>query len=390
MKTKQKNVQIAFLTFTILGLVFPLVSIILQTLDIQPNKYMEVNMSDKLHASPLVALDPDEWEETHGYANDYIDWSFSTSPSQVINVWVLDSANYVQFTTSGIASGHHLTKSSSGSGRFDVSSYLGQTWYVIFWNDELVSQTTVLTYDAFFRDDTVPFSITVTEPTSASTYVRDRDYVVKWTSYTPLIGHDYVKIELFKGASLYSSLLTTPTTPNDGEHLVHIPSSCPEASDYRIKIYTSSTVFGFSANFTIQKYTYCRIISPAFQDVFDIGDVIPITWETNCNDSLEVEIELLTFYDWDYLFYIDRNAPNTGIYNWTINAEDLPEDERTYTRFFIYVRPKGYDANCTFGGFFTIQKPFSIPSYNIPIISSMLICAIIVVIKFSKKKIQIY
>ena len=50
---------------------------------------MEEDQSENLHTSPTTMLIPDEWEETHGSANDYIFWSFSTSPSEVINVWIL-------------------------------------------------------------------------------------------------------------------------------------------------------------------------------------------------------------------------------------------------------------------------------------------------------------
>lgn len=375
-----QNLQKVFLTSVILCLIFPLVNLVLHTPGFQSNKYMEEDQSEKLHMSPTTRLIHDEWTETHGSANDYIYWSFSTSPSQVINVWVLDSSGYSSFISSGIATGYHQTTSASSSGSFDVSSYLRQTWYVIFWNDESGSQNTAVSYFVYFHDNTLTPDITVTEPTSSSNYIKGGDYVVKWTSVS---AGNSVKIELFKGNSFYSTLVTN--TRNDGEQLVQIPSSCLEGSDYRIKITSISyAVFGFSANFTIQPYKYCRGISPATGDVYEPGDVISITWETNCQ-SIEVEIELKTWDDWDYIYYIDMNALNNGIYNWTITAQDLPETEKL---FCIYVRPKDCIANITTSGYFTIQKnsPLTIPSYNISIVIWTVIWINIAAIIFIKKK----
>jgi len=98
-----QNLQKVFLTSVILCLIFPLVNLVLHTPGFQSNKYMEEDQSEKLHISPTTILIHDEWEETHGSANDYIFWSFSTSPSQVINVWVLTSSEYSSFISSGFA-----------------------------------------------------------------------------------------------------------------------------------------------------------------------------------------------------------------------------------------------------------------------------------------------
>ncbi len=374
-----QNLQIVFLTSVILCLIFPLASLVLHTPGFQSSKYMEENQSENLHTSPTTMLIPDKWEETHGSANDYIFWSFSTSPSEVINVWILKASEYSSFISSGFATGYHQTTSASSSGSFDVSSYFQTTWYVIFWNDESGSQSTALSYFVYFHDDRITPDITVTEPTSSSNYVKDRDYTVKWTSISAGVA---VKIELFKGNLFYSTLVTN--TRNDGQELVHIPSSCLEGSDYSIKITSISySVFGFSANFTIQPYKYCRVISPDLGEVYEPGDVIPITWETNCQNT-EVEIELLTFDDWDYIYYIDMNALNNGSYNWTITAQDLPETEKW---FFIYVRPKDCTANVTMSGSFSIQKnSLAIPSYNISIVIWIVIWINIAAIIFIKKK----
>ena len=47
-------------------------------------------------------LNPDDYAELHGYADQYVDWSYSTSPNQVISVWALDALQYGIFI-SGIA-----------------------------------------------------------------------------------------------------------------------------------------------------------------------------------------------------------------------------------------------------------------------------------------------
>jgi len=339
---------------------------------------MEEDQSEKLHMSPTTRLSHDDWIETHGIASDYIEWFFSTSPSQIINVWVLDSSSYSQFVLTGIASGYHLKTSNTGGGKFDVSSFLRQTWYVIFWNDVFDSKSTTVSYNGYFNDNTLTPNINVTEPTSSSNYIKGEEIIVKWTSAN---AGNSLKVELFKGNSFNSTLLAY--TLNDEVHLVQIPSSLLDGSNYRIKITShKNAVFGFSENFTIQSYKYCKVISPAEGEVYKSGDVISIIWETNCK-SIEAEIELKTFDDRDYIYYIDMNALNNGNYNWTITAQDLPETEKW---FFIKVRPKDCNANVTFGGFFTIKKPSTIPSYNISIVIWAVIWINTTVIIFIKKK----
>lgn len=379
MHLKTHHLKKLLLILVVFVLNFQLFNLVLFYSDNQLKRNIEEDKTEGFRMSPTEGLIHDEWTEIHGFANDSIDWSFSTSPSQIINVWILDSASYSQFISTGIATGYHQTTSASGSGSFDVSSYLGQTWYVIFWNDVSGSQYTVVTYSVTFYD-TRPPSITITAPTSSSKYYTSKEYFVRWTSIN---AGSEVKIELFKGNSLFTTFW--PNTLNDGEQFVQIPVSCPNGSDYRIKITSlANGVFGFSEYFTIEIQKYCRVISPAQGDVYKIGDSISIIWETDCK-STEVELELLNFNNWDYKYHIDMNAPNNGIYNWTITAEVLPDYETSY---FIVVGPKDCSANVSISGSFTILKytnPSTIPSYNISIVIWTIIGINITVIIFIKK-----
>ena len=50
-----------------------------------------IDQTENLHNSAMQGINHDEYAEINGYASEYIYWSFSTSPSQIINVWAVDA-----------------------------------------------------------------------------------------------------------------------------------------------------------------------------------------------------------------------------------------------------------------------------------------------------------
>ena len=105
--------------------------------------YEDNDYINQLHTSPSAGLQHDDHAEIHGYADQYVTWSFSTNPSQIINVWVLDGIQYSIWTSGLPASGYLLSTDSSDSGTFKVPHE--NTWYIVFWNDEIGSQYTTVT-----------------------------------------------------------------------------------------------------------------------------------------------------------------------------------------------------------------------------------------------------
>ncbi|KKM26995.1 hypothetical protein LCGC14_1579180 [marine sediment metagenome] len=162
---------------------------------------------NNLQSSPSASLNHDDHAEIHGYADQYIGWSFSTLPSQIIHVWALEAFQYSLWTSGLSASGHLLSTSSSDSGTFNVPT--GSTWYIVFWNDMTGSQNTIVLYNANFVGDSRPPSLTVYKPYGS--YYPGETLPIDWSSVN---AGSSVSIELYKGATLYTTI--SSSTSNDG------------------------------------------------------------------------------------------------------------------------------------------------------------------------------
>lgn len=363
-----QNLQKVFLTSVILCLIFPLVSLVLHTPGFQSNKYMEEDQSEKLHMSPTTGLNHDGWTESHGYANDYIDWSFSTSPSQVINVWVLDSSSYSQFISSGFATGYHLTTSASGSGSFDVSSFLGQTWYVIFWNDLSGSQSTTVTYNVVFEGDPPPSGnkIFITKPNSTSEFISGAPTTIEWHApdFPSFVD---VTISIYKGQNDLG--IITSATDNDGSYSWTAlwystggigSSSLQPGSDYRIKIEIGYTTNNMSDYFSIIT-SNLTIIEPNSNSSYGGGEPIEITWiSDNIYEYLDIELyKRNNNGGHDRIDFINQ-VPNTGYYRWS-DTTSLPSGQ-----YFIRITPPYFGTNdLDQSDDFTIVNESSIPGFSI-------------------------
>lgn len=369
-----QNLQKVFLASVILCLIFPLVSLVLHTLDIQPNKYMEEDQSEKFHTSPTTGLNHDEWTETHDYANDRIDWSFSTSPSQVINVWVLDSPSYSQFIYSGFATGYHITTSASGSGSFDVSSYLGQIWYVIFWNDLLGSQSTTVTYNVVFEGNPPPSNdrIFITKPNSTSELILGSTTSIEWSTLGIPEFVDF-EISIYKGQDELG--LISSRTDNDGSYSWDVlwystggslgADRLQPGNDYRIKItdlssytqqYNTSDYFSIiSDNLTI--------IEPISNSSYEAGQPIEITWiSDNIYEYLNIELYKRKGGGYERIDYINQ-VPNDGYYRWE-DTTNLQSGQYVIRIYPPYLLGDMLDQSNDF----TIVNESSIPGYSIIVI----------------------
>ncbi|KKM93292.1 hypothetical protein LCGC14_1209850 [marine sediment metagenome] len=375
-----QSLQKVFLTSVILCLIFPLVSLVLHTQGFQPNKDMEEDQSEKLYMSPTTGLSHDEWTETHGYANDDIDWSFSTSPSQVINVWVLDSSSYSQFYLTGLATGYHLTTSASGSGSFDVSSFMGQTWYVIFWNDFSGSQSTTVTYNVVFNGEPPPSNkrIFITKPDSTTEIILGSQFTIEWHTSADIYTFADLEISIYKGQDELA--LISSGTNNDGSYSWSVNGYSPSGmsfrlfqpgTDYRLKIKFSSTTYNMTDYFSLitDKLT---IIEPKINSSYGAGEPIEITWISDkVYEYLNIQLYKVDddagFNRADFLnqFRIDsiNQVPNTGYYRWndTTNLQS--------GTYFIRITGSFFGAGALDeSDDFTIVGNASIPGYSIILI----------------------
>lgn len=346
----------------------------------------KIQLKQLPRAADSASLEYEDYVYLAGWADDYISWSFSTSPSKDIEVWALDSSMYAAFVIAGSAVGYLLSDQSSGSGTFNVPK--PSSWFVVFFNKQKWggnTQPTTVSYSASFHGDARTPNITVIKPTSSSTYDKGESYTVEWT--IGINSGRNVKIELFKGNSLDSTLMSN--TPNVGSARVQIPNSSSDGSDYRIKItsISSADYYGYSEYFTIQPHIqiYLTIISPVEGEVYETGDTIIITWETNC-PSNTVLIKLSSTCRTPY--YIAHDALNTGNYSWTIPGNRV-NTIISCDYYYIEVYPNDCMIPLHPPILFAIESTASdptIPSYNMLIVIWTIIWITIPIIIFVKKK----
>ncbi len=235
--------------------------------------------------SPVEGLNHDDHAELHGWAEQYVDWSFSTLPSQVINVWALTAFDYSLWTSGMSVSGDLLSTASSDSGRYYVPS--SGTWYIVFWNDEIGSQFTTVSHAATFVGDTRPPSITIYEPYSSTSIDIGEVLTIDWSSIN---AGGSVKIELFKADSLVTTI--TSSTSNDGYYQWSIPLNTTIGTDYRVKISSlSSSAYDYSDYFEISALPTITIISPQANVSLSMGSMYTVRWnntEVICHISIDL------------------------------------------------------------------------------------------------------
>jgi len=93
-----------------------------------------------------------------------------------------------------------------------------------------------------------PCSISIIAPNGSTDWQTGTSHNIEWTDNIS----ENVKIELYKGGNLHSTL-TTPSTPSDGSWNWSIPSDLTTGTDYKIKItsISNSNCYDYSDNFTI-------------------------------------------------------------------------------------------------------------------------------------------
>lgn len=286
-------------------------------------------------------LEYDDYAQKAGWAETNINWQFSTNPVQVIEVWALDSSNYITWSLGGSATGNLLSEQSSDSGIFIVP--YDDNWHIVFWNTKFLAEATIVTYGASFYGDTRPASIEVTRPWSSKKYNIGESDSIKWNSIN---AGSSVKIELYKGDSLYEVLYSSTT--NDGTQSWTVPNSCPGGSDYQIKISSLSTsAYDFSDYFTINHY-YIEVTRPTNESVIIPRTYCLIEWNASISaDGLDIYLYLNS----TEIQKLWTNHDNNGELLWHVGTY-LGDTPSSYYRIKIRDR---YDRDIFgFSDFFTI------------------------------------
>ncbi len=257
----------------------------------------------------------DDFATEGGWAEDYINWGFSTNPSQTIECWALDDTEYWDWYFGSQASGEHLSSASIDSGTFFLP--YGDIWHIIFWNNHTSSSSTSVTYGASFYGDTRPHDISIIRPYSGLTLNAGSGDTLQWTSEGTFSN---VKVELFKGGTFVS--LVYSSTSNDGAEAWTVPMNSEPSTDYRIKItdMSDTSVYDFSDYFMVSVVDSITILAPNNNTILYTEGSFVIKWQST-GDIPFVDIAL---YDegGGLASVVRERLPNTGELEWTVPYYD--------------------------------------------------------------------
>lgn len=213
------------------------------------------------------------------------------------------------------------------------------TFEIIFKNNALFTSR-----DLELNIDIVK-NITITSPTSMSTFVNGYNYIT-WTSSGAI---SYIIIDLYKDGYFLERI--TSKTYNDGSYSWYIyTDDYVDSSYYQIKIsdYYESSIYDYSSYFTIDCETETiTITSPTSTSTFSSGYNY-ITW-TNTGDISYVKIEL--YKSGIFLETIDSYEYNDGSYSWYIYDDEYVDSSYYQIKILDYYDNTIYD----YSGSFTIE-----------------------------------
>jgi hypothetical protein len=151
----------------------------------------------------------------------------------------------------------------------------------------------------------------VTYPSASNISWRPgSSYTISWTGF---IG-SYVKIELFKGSSLYYTF--TSSTANDGSEVVTVPSTAAIGADYYIRITSTSNTAIYDNSDNYFAIGLPQVTSPTASNIsWRPGYSYYINWTGFA--ATNVKIELYKSSTGVYTT-ITSSTANTGSYYWTV------------------------------------------------------------------------
>ena len=350
-----RNLLIIFSLILAFGIIFGIMNTITdpvksrQDVDLPKSSY-----ADEVNYGEWVGI---YW--SYPDSNDYIDWSFNGSNSYVgITVIAMDDTNFWNFDN-----GYSYTSYSLSSGAYYIHSgtfyplYEDQ-WYIIFMNEDPDMQSTYLTYEGTWY--AVPDTLTITSPTSSSSWERGTNKYIYWNTQGSV---DYVDLRWYKGGVLkyYYYDLT-----NDGDSYWAIPSDCEIGTDWRIYIEDSSdsSVNDYSDYFEIYSSGSITVTSPTSSSSCQCGTSHTIRWSTTGSIS-SVKIELYKGAAFEKSIIV--STTNDGEYGWSIPT-DLYDSSNYRIKITDTTDSSVYDYSDYFQITSPTDTPEEIPGYDIFII----------------------
>ena len=319
----------------------------------------------------------DYFVEIYDY-DDYWDYDFSpdftisTPVSQSITVttpsgsssWEAGTSHTIRWSSTGSISyvkiqlykgsslQQTITSSTSNDGSYtwSISSSLSSgTDYRI--KITSTSSSSVYDYSSYFT--ITRSTITVTTPSSSTDWELGSSNYIYWSSTGSI---STVRIELYKGSTYQQTIISS--TSNDGSHFWTLPTNLAPASDYRIKISSTSisSVYDYSVYFTITMPPIL-VHTPSSSSYWYIGTTYTLNWSST---GIITDVSIDLYKGADIYQNLTLSTPNDGSYSWTI-----PTSFSLGSNFRIKVTDVANSSVFDYSSYFSIALPtitVSIPS----------------------------
>ena len=161
---------------------------------------------------------------------------------------------------------------------------------------------------------TLDNTITITNPTSSTTWIPGNPADIAWTS-TGSISN--VKIDLYKGITLQETIISS--TANDGSYTwATVNSTLTDGTDYKVRVSstTDSGLYDESDAFTIEGRSI-TVTSPISSDIWSTGQLVNVTWTSSGAVSNYVDLDV---YKGTTLVGYASSIDNDGIFPWIVDS----------------------------------------------------------------------
>ena len=201
----------------------------------------------------------------------------------------------------------------------------------------------VFVYSDYFSINIHAGAITVTNPTSGSSWKPGSSYDVTWTSTGTI---SLVDIDFYKGTTY---LYYLNGTSDDGSYTWLLPTDIEQGSNWRIKISNSgnSDEFDWSDYFKISEGGTITVTNPTSGSSWKPGSSYDITWtSTGLIDTVEIDV-----YKGNILTYFSNAETDDGSYTW-----EVPADIEQGSNWQIKISNSDYSDEFDWSGEFKISK----------------------------------
>jgi len=255
--------------------------------------------------------------------------------------WAMGTVHKIRWTTQGNAGGNVKVRLYKAGGYLqDIISSAANTG-IYSWNvpagiragaDYQIRVTSTTIPEA--NDYSDPFTIshaphlTVTNPNASSNWEKGLSYSIKWATQGNT-GRS-VAIKLYKNGGFAQAIVSNST--NDGEYAWTVPFGLAAASDYQVRV-TSTTVQAaddYSATFTVSDPPPAiTILQPDSLTTWYAGERDTILWANQGDTGDQVTISLLKGGQWvaDVDGQWNAATNNDGKFVWQVPTEITPGDD---------------------------------------------------------------